>query len=309
MPPREQGVNAPPREQGVNAPRYPGRVSDAETSHPEIFIVSDGTGETAVAAVRAAMTQFHTRWKLRAFGEIRREAQVNRVIEQAAESGALVVFTLVNEPLAQAIRHKAEEASVAAVDLLGPLISTIATHSHLKPQFRPGLLHGFTDEYFQRIEAVEFAVRHDDGANSRTLYQADIVLTGVSRTSKTPLSMYLAQRGYKTGNVPLVPGLDPPPALLEIDPRKVFALDIDSSTLLEVRQSRLRAMGKAPYSAYADAERVLLELDRARRMFRQLRWRIVNVSGRAVEENAARIIELYESAPPRSEPEGATRAE
>jgi hypothetical protein len=111
--------------------------------------------------------------------------------------------------------------------------------------------------------------------------------------------MYLAQRGYKTGNVPLVPELDPPPALLELEPRKVFALDIDPSTLLEVRTARIRTLGRAPYSAYADAERVMLELERARRLYRQRGWRIVNVSGRAVEENAARIMELVEASPPR----------
>ncbi len=272
-------------------------------------MVSDGTGETGATAVRAAMLQFQNPWRLRIFAGIRTAREARLVVAEAADAGAMVVFSLVDRQTADELQDEAEDRQVSTVDLLGPLIARAAQHLQAEPRSEPGLLHGFTDDYFRRVEAVEFAVRHDDGANSRTLYQADIVLTGVSRTSKTPLSMYLAQRGYKTGNVPLVPGLDPPPALLEIDPRKVFALDIDSSTLLEVRQSRLRAMGKAPYSAYADAERVLLELDRARRMFRQLRWRIVNVSGRAVEENAARIIELYESAPPRSEPEGATRAE
>jgi regulator of PEP synthase PpsR (kinase-PPPase family) len=266
----------------------------------EVFVVSDGTGETCAAAVRAAMLQFRTPWRLRIFAGVRTAQEARRVVQEAADVGALVVFSLVDGASAEAVMNEARRREVGVVDLLGPLIDAASAHLQADPRKEPGLLHGISDDYFRRVEAVEFAVRHDDGANARTLYQADLVLTGVSRTSKTPLSMYLAQRGYKTGNVPLVPGLDPPLALLELEPRKVFALDIDSSTLLEVRQARVRTLGSAPYSAYADAERVLLELDRARRMFRQRGWRIVNVSGRAVEENAARIVELYESTPPRA---------
>jgi len=260
-------------------------------------VVSDGTGETCAGAVRAAMLQFQSPWRLRIFAGVRTAREARLVVEEAADAGALLVFSLVDSRTADALLDEAARREVVTVDLLGPLIARAAQHLGAEPRSEPGLLHGFSGDYLQRVEAVEFAVRHDDGANAHTLYQADVVLTGVSRTSKTPLSMYLAHRGYKAGNVPLVPGLDPPPPLFEIDPRKVFALDIDSSTLLEVRQARMRSLGGAPYTAYGDAEKVMLELDRARRMFRQRRWRIVNVSGRAVEENAARIIELIEARP------------
>lgn len=174
----------------------------------------------------------------------------------------------------------------------------MANHFHLEPQFRPGLLHGFSDEYFRRVDAVEFAVRHDDGANLHTLFQADLVLTGVSRTSKTPLSMYLAQRGLKTGNVPMVPGIDPPRELLEIDRRKVFALIVDASTLLQIRRERIRALRAPPYLSYADPDAVAQELRRARRFFRAQGWRTVDITGRAVEENAARILDLHEAGAP-----------
>jgi regulator of PEP synthase PpsR (kinase-PPPase family) len=150
-------------------------------------------------------------------------------------------------------------------------------------------------DYFKRIEAVEFAVHHDDGANVRTLYEADIVLTGVSRTSKTPLCMYLAQRGYKTGNVPLVPGIDPPKALLELDRDKVFGLTIDPDSLVGIRQARLRAIHASASSAYTEAEAVHAELDRARKLFRRQGWRYLDVTGRAVEENATRILEQIEA--------------
>lgn len=265
---------------------------------PELFLVSDGTGETVAAAVRAATVQFPSQWRLRTFGEVRLETQLRRILEQAREVGALVVYTLVNEPLTSSMRELAWQQGVQTVDLLGPLLSSLATHYQLTPERRAGALHGFTDDYFRRVEAVEFAVRHDDGANLHTLFEADLVLTGVSRTSKTPLSMYLAQRGYKTGNVPLVPGIEPPRELLEIDPRKVFGLLVDVPTLLEVREARMRALRAPPRLDYADGDAVTAELRRARRLFRARGWRAVDITGRAVEENAARILELCEKGRP-----------
>ncbi|HEX2485842.1 MAG TPA: pyruvate, water dikinase regulatory protein, partial [Myxococcota bacterium] len=267
----------------------------AASSRPEIFVVSDGTGETAMASVRAAMSQFQTRWRLRTFGETRTASQVERIIQLAQEAGALVVFTLVDQVLARDARDLAAQRGVPVVDLLGPLIFAVADHSGLSPHFRAGVLHGFNAEALQRVEAVEFAVRHDDGANLRTLFQADLVLTGVSRTSKTPLAMYLAHRGYKTGNVPVVPGMPLPKEVLDLDPRKVFGLVVSPATLLEVRRSRIRSLGASPYLDYADPETVEAELQRARRLFRERGFRIVDITNRAVEENAARILQLYEA--------------
>jgi regulator of PEP synthase PpsR (kinase-PPPase family) len=271
-------------------------VTDAapQSPRPEVIVISDGTGETAVAAVRAAMSQFETRWRVRTFGDTRQRSQVERVLDLAAESNAMVVFTLVGQDLADAVRGGCERRGLPCVDLLGPLIWAVAEHNELTPQFRAGVLHGFSDDYFRRIEAVEFAVRHDDGANLRTLHQADIVLTGVSRTSKTPLSMYLAQRGYRTGNVPLVPGLEPPKELLELDPAKVYGLVVAVDTLVEVRRSRVRALGASPHADYADPESVVQEMRRARRMFAERGFRVVDITNRAVEENASRILELHE---------------
>jgi len=259
-----------------------------------VFVVSDGTGDTGSAAVRAAMVQFREPWRLRVFRDTRTIADVRDVMEQAQQGRAVVVFSLVEGEIVEALLREAEHRAIAAVDLLGPLIMKVAQRLHVEPSHQPGLLHGFSDEYFERVEAVEFAVRHDDGANLHTLHEADIVLTGVSRTSKTPLSMYLAQRGFKTGNVPLIPGLDPPSQLLELNPKRVFGLTVDPGTLLSVRTARLRTM-KAPTStSYTDPDQVMLELDRARRLFRAQGWRMIDVSGRAVEENASRIIDSFE---------------
>jgi regulator of PEP synthase PpsR (kinase-PPPase family) len=259
----------------------------------EIFVVSDGTGDTAADTVRAAMLQFHSRWRMRKFPDVRSAAQARAVVQEAAEANALVVFTLVNRAAAQSLRDHGARSGVPTVDLLGPLIANIAEHLHLEPRLEPGLLHGFSDEYFRRIEAVEFAVRHDDGANLHTLHQADLVLVGPSRTSKTPLSMYLAQRGLKAGNVPLVPGIEPPRELLEIAHRKVYGLLADAERLVTIRRARVRGLGSTISMGYAEPEIVERELLAARRLFLQRGWRVIDITGRAVEETASRILELH----------------
>jgi regulator of PEP synthase PpsR (kinase-PPPase family) len=269
-------------------------VPESKDSQAEIFVVSDGTGDTATAAVQAVMLQFQVEWNLRTFVGVRFETEVRLITEEAARAGALIVFTLVDEKVARALIDESARHEVVAVDLLGPVLSKVAESLRVEPRSMPGLLHGMSGDYFRRIEAVEFAVRHDDGANTATLFGADLVLTGISRTSKTPLSMYLAQRGYKTGNVPIVPGVELPSDLYDLDPRKVFGLTIDPSTMMTVRHERVRALG-TPYSNYADLEGVVDEIRRARRIFRQRGWRVVDVSGRAVEENAARILQLTDA--------------
>lgn len=274
-------------------------MSQPQSGVTEVFVVSDGTGETGAAAVRAAMLQFQAPWRLRIFGGIRQESELRRVMASAAEARALVVFSLVEGRIVSALQQEAERLGVASVDLLGPLIAKVAQRLRTEPRHQPGLLHGITDDYFRRVDAVEFAVRHDDGANLKTLPEAEIVLTGVSRTSKTPLSMYLAQRGYKTGNVPIVPNVDPPRVLLEMDPRKIFGLVIDPLKLKPLRQARVRVIGSRTYTSdYTDPDAMRAEIERARRICRQRGWKLVDVGGRAVEENATRIIELYQQDPP-----------
>jgi len=273
-------------------------VSENQDPTSQVIVVSDGTGETCAAAVRAVMLQFAKPWRMRIFGDIRHPSDVSRVVQQASEAEALLVFSLVDIGVVDALQAEAERQRVTTVDLLGPLIGKVAQHSQAEPRLQPGLLHGFTAEYFQRVEAVEFAVRHDDGANVASLFEADIVLTGASRTSKTPLSMYLAQRGYKTGNVPLVARLEPPKVLLELDRRKVFGLLIDPARLQTVRKERLRTLRWSATPAYTDFEALVREIKRARRLFRARGWRTIDISGRAVEESASRILELYQADPP-----------
>lgn len=266
-----------------------------ERSFLTVFAVSDGTGQTAADAARAAMSQFPQRCRMRTCPSIRSAAAAIRVAEDAQRAGGLVVFTLVNEEVERVLRTACEARQIPHFDLLGPLIGKFAQALHAEPHHKVGLLHGINDDYFRRIDAVEFAVRHDDGANLGTLYQADLVLTGVSRTSKTPLSMYLAQRGYKTGNVPIIRGMEAPAQLLEINPRKVFALMVEAERLVEIRRARARALGGTPFADYANPELVEAELREAKTLYRGQGWRTVDISARAVEENASRVIELFEA--------------
>ncbi len=270
-------------------------VVEKSVGATEIFVVSDGTAETAHLVTRAIMYQFAIPWHLRTFSGIRRPSEIRRVVDEAVSVGALVAFTLVEGEAKQELLRYCAECDVRSLDLLGALLQQFAEHLDATPRMEPGLLHTITHEYFNRIEAVEFTVRHDDGASSETLHRADIVLAGVSRTSKTPLSMYLAQRGYKTGNVPLVPGLEVPKALLDLPQEKVFGLDISANHLIPIREARLHHLGSSARSAYADPAVIKDELDQARRLYRRQHWVRIDITGKAVEENAARIIELLES--------------
>lgn len=260
-----------------------------------VYTVSDGTGDTAAAVAQAAMAQFQVEWRPRRYAGVRHESLARRIVREAKRERALIVFTLVDRRVAMSLLEEAERCAVPTIDVLGGLIAKVAQHMSVEPRALPGLLHGFSDEYFQRVEAVEFAVRHDDGANLHTLHLADLVLTGVSRTSKTPLSMYLAQRGYRTGNVPIVPEIEPPRALLDVDPLKVYALTIDTSLLLTIRQARVRTLGSLPYSTYTSPDALLQEVSRARRIYREQGWQVIDITGRAAEENASRILRLVES--------------
>lgn len=263
----------------------------------EIFVVSDGTGETATAAVRAALVQFRPSWHLHTYGDLRQPQQARELIDEAARVGALVVFTLVDQDVLRALQEAASAKQVETVDLLSPLVLRLAQHLGSEPLHRVGFLHGYTDEYFARVNAVEFAVRHDDGANTHDLADADIVLVGVSRTSKTPLSMYLAQRGFKTANVPIVPGAALPSELAALRPEIVFGLMISPDTLMTIRETRERSLGTdaQAYSGYSDFSEIQKELDAARKLFRKHGWRVVHISGRAVEETASRVLHLLDS--------------
>ena len=260
-----------------------------------VFIISDATGETAERMVRAATLQFEVPCNVRTYSRVRLENECEEIIAKAAELHALVVFTVVNAEERDLIAKMVERYNVEAVDLIGALISKLATFLEAKPAGVPGLLHTITEDYFRRIEAVEFAVKNDDGAEPRNLPKADLVLVGISRTSKTPLSTYLAQRGLKVANVPLVLGVDPPEELSQVDDRKVFGLIVQPDMLMRIRQARLSHLGMPQDSSYGQRAHIENEIAYSREIFRKhANWPVIDVTNRAIEETAADIMRIYQ---------------
>lgn len=261
-----------------------------------IFIVSDSTGETAEHALRAAMAQFRTQADIqtRLFSQIRSEAAQRRVLEHAKERDALVVYTLADPAARATMRSISRELDLRSVDLLSGLIREMSHWLDVPPLELPGLGHETDEAYFRRIEAVEFTVANDDGQLPNNLVKADLVFVGVSRTSKTPLSHYVAQRGFKVANVPLVKGIPPPKQLDDVDPRRVFALVIDVGALTSIRRQRLQTLGVPAGTPYADPREIRAEAAWARQIFRDHpQWTITDVTDRAVEETAAAVVATY----------------
>jgi regulator of PEP synthase PpsR (kinase-PPPase family) len=206
---------------------------------------------------------------------------------------ALVVFTVVSTAHRELLRRLCDEENVDAVDLIGTLMAKLTSYLGSQPKGVPGLLHTIGDEYFRRIEAVEFTVRNDDGREPRNLPKADLVLVGISRTSKTPLSTFLAQKGLKVANVPLVLGIEPPKELFEIDQERVFGLTIKAEALLQIRQARLKHLGMPAETSYGTRDHISQEIAYAQSVFRQQpAWPVIDITGKAVEETAADILRI-----------------
>lgn len=260
---------------------------------PTIFVVSDSTGETAERVVRAALLQFpDQRVRIRLFTRVRDPEAVAEVLAKASKAGAMVVFTLVSPDLREYFHEVASQEHIETVDVIGQLIHKVANYVESEPLNRPTATMPLSEEYFRRVEAIEFAVKSDDGKEPRNLRKADLVLTGVSRTSKTPLSTYLAGRGLKVANVPLVLGVPPPPELQEVVPEKVVGLTVQLEKLLEIRKARLVQLGMPPDANYGLREHVAAELQYADEIFQSHPgWMVIDVSGRAIEETATIILE------------------
>ena len=258
-----------------------------------IDIVSDSTGETAEKVVRAAMLQFpHSGAQIRMHTRVRTKEAARPVLERAAKDGALVVFTVVSPELREFIHSQSYELKIEALDLIGSLIGRLTTFLDREPINTPSSMLPLSDEYFRRIEAVEFTVKSDDGKEPRNFRKADIVLVGVSRTSKTPLSTLLAQRGLKVANLPIVLGIEPPAELDEAPQERIVGLTIEINQLVEIRKARLKQLGMPTDASYGLADQVKAELGYARSIFdRHPGWPVIDVTGRAIEETAVIILE------------------
>ena len=257
-----------------------------------LHLLSDATGETVEHVVRAALSQFKgLEVKLHKYGNLRTRAHVIQAIEGAASQPGIIIFTLVDPELTQLVWSEVANHGLEAVDLINPLIYKLSYLFEASPKEEPGLLYQINAEYYKRVEAVNYTVKQDDGQELRHLCKADLVLVGVSRTSKTPLSMYLAHKGYKVANVPLVRGIAPPEELFQIDQKRVVGLLIDANRLVELRSARLRNLHQSPRGKYADYQEVEEELEACRQLYKQHpAWQAVDVTNKSVEESASEIL-------------------
>lgn len=268
-------------------------MADSDSSKT-VFILADGTGETAEKVATAALTQFRgVDVHSQTFTRVRSKIEIREVMERAAREKAFVVYTVIDPEHRDYIQVLSKELAVEVADLIGGLVLRLASYLNAQPLFAPGIQHQLDAEYFRRIEAVEFAVKSDDGQSPQNFHRADMVLIGLSRTSKTPLSMYLAHKGYKVSNLPLVPEIPPPRELFEIDQEKIYALVIDLNSLARVRVERLKQLGLPPDAEYAARENIARELRWCREFYaRHPTWPVVDTSGRAVEETAAEMVRI-----------------
>ncbi len=262
-----------------------------ETRELIVFTISDSSGETAEAVARAALVQFQPgRASIYRLPQVRSCQQLAGLVREVSHGNAVIAYTLVLPEYRETLENEARKFNIPTVDLLGPLISRISSLTGTAPMSQPGRLHLLDETYFRRIEAVDFAIRFDDGKNPDGITQADVVLTGVSRTSKTPNCMYLAHHyGLKAANVPIVSGVEPPLALFQINPRKIVGLHIDPFLLQDIRSTRAQILGMPSSTDYADPDRIRQEVRQAKKLFRELKCHVIDVSAKAIEETSSEI--------------------
>jgi hypothetical protein len=256
-----------------------------------IYVVSGGLGTGAERIVRATLAQFqNVDVPVHIHKEVRDQAHIKTIVAAAADTNGLIVHTLVDTDLRSRLTELAQTYNVIAIDLQGSLLLQLTRLLNQEPAEEPGLYYRLREPYFKRIEAMEFAVDHDDGKRIEELHMAEIVLTGVSRVGKTPLSMYISTQGWRVANVPLMREVPPPPQLFEIDPRRVVGLNIDPGQLVSFRQFRQQRLGLSTQMTYSKAEELYDEIEYARKIFRRGRFSIVEITDRPIEESAEEII-------------------
>lgn len=260
---------------------------------PTVFVVSDGRGETAAQLLRAATVQFRgVEYRTSLKANVRTLQRIEAIVEQAARAKAVIFYTLVDDEARRRMRHRARELSVPSVDILGPAFTALHHLFQRKRGHTPGLLYTLEHERIDRMDAVDYTLKHDDGQRPHELGEAHVVLVGVSRASKSATCFYLAYAGVRAANVPLVPGIPPPEELLNLPPGKVVALRVELSRLLVVREARASHLPLPACDPYIDRRSVAAELAYANRLIQRHGWRSVDVSYLAVEETAHEVMRL-----------------
>ncbi len=259
-----------------------------------IYVISDSVGETAQQVTKAALSQFNLNegYEIRRFPYIVDEKHLLDILNSGKNEDAIIVYTLVDEKLLNITENFCKKEYLSHIDLMTPLLREISNKTNIKPKREPGIIRKLDESYFKRVEAIEFAVKYDDGKDPRGILKSDIVLVGISRTSKTPLSMYLANKNVKVANVPLVPEIPIPKEVFEIDPKKIIGLTNSPEKLNRIRAERLKSLGLSSESSYAQLERILQELEYSEKVMDKLDCPVINVSNKAIEETAGIILDI-----------------
>lgn len=260
-----------------------------------LHLVSDSTGETITSVAKACLVQFEgVHVEEHVWALVRTDRQVRKVVAAVEREPGVVLFTLVDAKLRTALEQACRQLQVPCVSILDPAIGALTGYLGVKSSQKPGLQHMLDAEYFNRIDAINFVLAHDDGQLVKDLNDADVILVGVSRTSKTPTCIYLANRGVKAANVPLVPTHPLAPELLAATRPLIVGLTRDPASLVQIRRNRLKALNQHEETEYVDPEKVKEEVAAARRTFDKYRWHMIDVSRRSIEEVAAEILQLID---------------
>ena len=266
-------------------------MKKADHDSVSIFVVSGGKGVTGHTIVQTLIIQYpENRLKVKLVPDVRTEEKIIEVIEKVKEANGILTHTLVNSEHRVFLIEECKKQQVKQADLMGGLASILENDFGLESVNTPGLYHKINAQYYKRIEAIEYTLNHDDGLNAQNLHKADIVVTGVSRCGKTPLSVYMAMFGWKVANVPLIEGIDPPKELFEIDKNRVFGLNINLSHLIVQRQKRWKNFGKLTNNNYVDSKLVAKELQYASFLFKRGGFTKINISNKAIESTSNEII-------------------
>ena len=263
----------------------------------QINLVSDSTGETLDRIFLALKSQFSNfDYEKKEYVFIRTEQQINKIIEESKKKeNVIILYTIVETKLAKYISHICEQKKIPCFGILGNLILNFSKLLNQKANHTPSAQHVLDSEYYKRIEAIQFSMSHDDGMKTEDVRNADIILLGVSRTSKTPTSIYLANRGYKTLNIPLVTGQEIPEVLKkEPDNFCVIGLTVEPSRLSDIRSNRLEIMKEVNIPNYSDLEFIKDEIDNSKKLFKRYGWPMIDVTRKSVEETAASVIKILE---------------
>jgi regulator of PEP synthase PpsR (kinase-PPPase family) len=257
-----------------------------------VYVVSDSVGETAELVIKAAISQFNGNaadTKIKRIPYVEDLGTIKEVVALAKLEQAIVCFTLVVPELRQGLIEEANSQGVVYYDIIGPLIDKMESAYGINAKYEPGRVRKLDEDYFKKVEAIEFAVKYDDGRDPRGIMKADIILVGVSRTSKTPLSQYLAHKRFKVANVPIVPEVEPPEELFKVSPKKCIGLKISPDKLNDIRKERLISLGLNDKAIYANIDRIKVELEYFEKVIDKIGCQVIDVSNKAVEETANMI--------------------